>query len=328
MPEHTWSAFRTYLKELLRDAEVRKRIEERTEISPRTLSRWVSGETEEPDRKRLLSLVRALPQYRETLLEMITQALPDFVVPLLDPAASLLEDLPQHFWIRLLETHSNTPANLHFLSMVHLVFLQLQASIDPEHVGVQLTLAQCSPPRSPDQPVRSLREVLRMTTYQSLLTRPNDALFLGAESLCGYCVSACQASIVQDTEEERYFPVRKSPQESSAAAYPIQRRGYVAGCLLVSSHQPHYFTQQLQYVLQIYAYVLALAFEPEQFYAQERIRLGFMPAEQSQYAVLAEFQKRVKILLKQMPSYSRLQAETEAWQQIEDTLLSFSSTRE
>jgi transcriptional regulator with XRE-family HTH domain len=41
---------------------VRKRIEQRTDIAPRTLARWISGETEEPDRKRLFGLLAALPQ--------------------------------------------------------------------------------------------------------------------------------------------------------------------------------------------------------------------------------------------------------------------------
>jgi hypothetical protein len=36
------------LKELLQDPQARKRIEQRTDIAPRTLSRWISGETEEP----------------------------------------------------------------------------------------------------------------------------------------------------------------------------------------------------------------------------------------------------------------------------------------
>jgi transcriptional regulator with XRE-family HTH domain len=108
-----WEAFRAYLKELLRDGQVKKAIEERTDISARTLARWASGETEEPDRKRLASLLQALPQYRESLLSTITKALPDFVAPLLDPTKRLVEDLPVDFWIRLAENqchHAQQPA--------------------------------------------------------------------------------------------------------------------------------------------------------------------------------------------------------------------------
>ena len=321
MAEQDWDAFRTLVKELLRDSTARKRIEQRTDIAPRTLSRWVSGETEEPDRKRLSILLAALPEHRDPLLATITQAMPDFEAPLLDPATRLVEDLPMDFWVRLLETNANTPRNLHFASIVHLIFLQLQSALDPEHIGVQLIIAQCSPPTSPGQPVRSLREVMKMTTHQSLLTSPGDTIFLGAESLSGYSVSLCQASIVQNVREEQHLPVRRARNEQSAAAYPIQRGGYVAGCFLVSSPQPDLFSQRLQYLLQIYAYLLSMAFETEAFYAPERIRLRLMPAEQIQHQYIANFQQRVMTILQGDLSLSRLQAEIAAWQQIEEELL-------
>ncbi len=321
LAEQDWDEFRTLIKELWNDPAAKKRIEQRTDISPRTLSRWISGETEEPDRKRLSSLLAALPEYRDPLLAAITRAMPDFSTPLIDPTTSLIEDLPMDFWIRLLETNANSPRNLHFASVVHLIFLQLQSAIDPEHIGVQLIIAQCSPPASPGHPVRSLREVMEMTTHQSLFTSPGAPIFLGAESLSGYSVSLCQASIVQNTEEEQRLPVRRTRDEQSVAAYPIQRGGYVAGCFLVSSPQPHFFSERLQYLLQIYAYLLGTAFETEAFYAPERIRLRPLPAEHIQHEYITDFQQRVMIMLQREPSLSRLQAETAAWQQIEEELL-------
>jgi len=328
MAEQDWDTFRTLIKELLRDPATRKRIEQRTDIAPRTLSRWVSGETEEPDRKRLSSLLAALPRHRDALLAAITRALPDFNVPLIDPTTRLVEDMPMDFWLRLLETNANTPRNLHFASVVHLIFLQLQSAIDPEHIGVQLIIAQCAPPASPDDPVRSLREVMKMTTHQSLLTSPGDTIFLGAESLSGYSASLCQASIVQNIDEEQRLPVRRTRNEQSAAAYPIQRGGYVAGCFLVSSPQPDLFSQRLQYLLQIYAYLLSIAFETGAFYAPERIRLRPMPAEQIQYAYIAGFQQRVMTLLQHDASLSRSQAEIASWQQIEEELLALPTSQD
>lgn len=328
MAGQDWEAFRTLIKELLHDPAVRKRIEQRTDIAPRTLSRWISGETEEPDRKRLSGLLAALPEHQDVLLAAISRALPDFEAPLLDPTTRLVEDLPMDFWVRLLETNANTPRNLHFASVVHLIFLQLQSALDPEHIGVQLIIAQCSPPASPTHPVRSLREVMKMTTHQSLLTSPGDTIFLGAESLSGYSVSLCQASIVQNTGEEQRLPVRRTPDEQSAAAYPIQRGGYIAGCFLVSSPQPDLFSQWLQYLLQIYTYILSMAFETEAFYAPERIRLRPMPAEQIQHTYIARFQQRVMTMLQGDLSLSRLEAEAAAWQQIESELLALPPSRD
>jgi hypothetical protein len=323
MLERDWSAFRQLLKELLQDAATKKLVEQRTDISPRTLVRWASGETEEPERKRLVSLLHALPQYHEALFAAITKAIPDFEGSLIDPAKSLVEELPLDFWIRLLETNAYTPANLHFMSVVQLIFLQLQSTIDPERLGIQLMLVQCSPPRSSDLPVRSLRKIFKMTTYQSLLANPGDTFFLGAESLSGYCVSWCQASIVQNVQEERHLPVRRYLNQDSAAAYPIQRGGSVAGCLLISCKESDFFSPQMQYLLQVYAYLLGLAFETVQFYPPERIHLRPMPAEQIQYNAIAGFQDRVMRLIQQDPSRTRVQAEREAWQQIEEDLLSF-----
>src|SRR5258707_13503070 len=104
----------------------------------------------------------------------MTKPMQVFEAPLLDPTPRLVEDLPMDFWVRLLETNANTPRNLHFASIVHLIFLQLQSALDPEHIGVQRIIVQCSPPAAPGQPVSSLREVMTMTTHQALLTSPGD----------------------------------------------------------------------------------------------------------------------------------------------------------
>ncbi|MBA2682404.1 MAG: GAF domain-containing protein [Ktedonobacteraceae bacterium] len=321
MAEKDWEAFRASLKELLRDARVRKLIEQRTDIAPRTLARWASGETEEPDHKRLTSLLHALPQYREPLVAAIRKALPDFDVSLLTTANSLIEDLPVDFWVRLLETNARTPKNLHFMAVVNLIFLQLQSYIDPEHIGVHLIVARCSPPPSPDRPVLSLREVVKMKTHASPFKSPAEHIFLGAESLCGYSVSMCQANVVQNIQEKLWLPVHRVSGERSVAAYPIQRGGAVAGCFLVSSPRPDFFSEQLQYVLQIYTYLLSLAFETDQFYAPERIRLRPMPEAHIQHRSIAEFQAQVLALLQHDASLSQAQAETLVWQQIEATLL-------
>lgn len=321
MPEDGWSEFRTFLRELLQDSAVKRVIEHRADISARTLARWVNGETEEPERKHLSRLLHALPDYRDSLLAVISKAMPDFDVPLIDSTKGFIEELPLDFWIRLLETNANTPKNLHFMSVVTMIFLQLQSYIDPERIGIELIVMRCSPPASPDQPVRSLREVMKMKTHQSLHKSREDNIFLGAESLSGYSVSMCQANVVQNVQEERRVPVRRIPDAQSVAVYPIQRGGYVAGCFLVSSPQLDFFSQRLQYILQIYAYLLGMAFETDVFYAPERIRLRPMPGEDIQQHYIAEFQDRVMTLLQGDASLSRSQAEMHVWQQIEEAFL-------
>jgi hypothetical protein len=99
------------------------------------------------------------------------------------------------------------------------------------------------------------------------------------------------------------------------------KRGYVAGCFLVSSPQPDFFSQRLQYLLQIYAYLLSMAFEMEAFYAPERILLRLTPEEPMQRDRIAGFQQRVMTLLQGDLTLTRLEAERAAWQQIEEELL-------
>jgi hypothetical protein len=321
MPEQDWEEFRRLLKELLRDPAVKQRVEQRADIAPRTLTRWVSGETEVPDRKRLLSLLAALPQHREALLSAVVRAIPDFEPPLFEQRKNLVEEFPVDFWLRVLETNSNTPNNLRFSAVVDLVFLQLQSAIDPMRTGVRLVVAQCSPPASCGQPSRSLREIVKIRTHHWLSNASDTKIFLGAESLAGYSVSHCRAHVVQNVEEEQRLPVRRTPDELSAAAYPIQRGGSVAGCFLVSSPQPHFFSQRLEYLLQVYTYLLSIAFELQQFYPPEQICLQPMPTEGVQYRYLAAFHQRVMHLLKQDRSLSQPQAEVYIWQQVEEELL-------
>jgi hypothetical protein len=169
--------------------------------------------------------------------------------------------------------------------------------------------------------VRSLREVKKMTTYRPLTASSSELFFLGDESLCGYCVSLSQAYVVQDIALERLVPVRHMPEEQSAAAYPLLQRGEVAGCFLVSSPHPHFFSARLLALLEIYSYFFSLAFETEHFYPPEHIRLCPMPPENIQQTSLATFRDRTTALLGRDPTLGRKQAELLAWQDIEEALL-------
>jgi hypothetical protein len=95
----------------------------------------------------------------------------------------------------------------------------------------------------------------------------------------------------------------------------------VAGSFVVTSPQPDFFTQRLQYLLHIYAYLLSLAFETDQFYDPERIRLRPMPPMSLQEPYIAHFHEQILALLHRDPFLSRSQAERTIWHQIEEALL-------
>src|SRR5207249_8249585 len=91
-------------------------------------------------------------------------------------------------------------------------------------------------------------------------------LFLGAQSFAGYIVSTGRLLVIETREErQNLFPAVWLPGELSAAGCPIRRGNRVAGCLLFSCTQPHYFAPSRLVLIQNYADAIALAFEPDEF---------------------------------------------------------------
>jgi hypothetical protein len=153
------------------------------------------------------------------------------------------------------------------------------------------------------------------------------ALFLGAESLAGHVVTLCRPEAIDDLRTDTTFvPAYQTEYEVSATAHPIMYANRIAGCLLLSSTQPRYFLSLSRFLL-IHGYtnLLALAFEPEEFYRPELIELYMMPPLEVQKSYFARFRQRVLVLLKESSSsehpLTSVQAEQVVWQQLEEELL-------
>ena len=102
--------------------------------------------------------------------------------------------------------------------------------------------------------------------------------------------------------------------------------GRIAGCLLVSSTQNNYFLPQSRLALiENYANLLALAFEPEEFYEPCQIELNVMPNQEIQKKHFANFRQRVANTMMEGAINKRpvnnLEAERLVWQQLEEELL-------
>lgn len=152
-------------------------------------------------------------------------------------------------------------------------------------------------------------------------------LFLGAESLAGFVVSTGRPEAIQRLAEQSLLPAVQADYEVSAAAHPLHLGNRIAGCLLVSSTQADFFTWSRLALIRGYAYLTALAFEPEEFYPQESIALHVLPDLDIQRGYLMDFQQRVRRHLlaafeAQQP-LNALQAEALAWQELEEILLHF-----
>jgi GAF domain-containing protein len=188
------------------------------------------------------------------------------------------------------------------------------------------------PPSQPDSKVHSLRESIGIGTYPWPADLEQRAMFLGAESLCGYVVSTGRPASTPNVDEPSLIPAHKVEHEKSAAVHPILYAGRIAGCLLVSSAQYNYFSAQSRMTLiEHYANLLALAFEPEEFYNQDQIQLFMMPNQSIQKAYFADFRQRVantmlEAAVRREPVNS-VQAEQIVWQELEQQLFQVASSR-
>ena len=147
-------------------------------------------------------------------------------------------------------------------------------------------------------------------------------MFLGAESLAGYCVSACRGVENNDVRDRNSpLPAHQVPYELSAAAYPILLSGKVAGCLLISSTQPNFFLSQFRLnLIHNYANLVSLLFEPSQFYDLAEIRLQAMPLHTRQLPYFGDFRQQV-IEKMSIHKVSYGEAEQLVWEEMEEIFL-------
>jgi hypothetical protein len=115
---------------------------------------------------------------------------------------------------------------------------------------------------------------------------------------------------------------------ASGAAIPILRQGQGAGCFVILSAQPHFFTAHALTILQRYCELTAVAMRDDEWYAPEQFALHAMPSASTQQAYIARFFDRVSMLCKNPADGSLanyLDAERTVSQQIEAELVSLVS---
>jgi hypothetical protein len=320
------SSWRYLLGKIISDMQERQRIANELGVSTVTLTRWAS-DVSDPRPQNLRRLLVALPYHRRVLLDSITQEFPDFVLPLND---SVQDEgpgvIPSAFYARVLNAYATTPRMQRSWSVAKLILQQALSQLDPEQVGVAVTLVQCMPPAQ-DGKIHSLRERTGYGTVPWHMDLEPYVIFLGAESLAGYVVGSCQQRVIQNHQEYNgLLPAHWVEWEKSAAAYPILRTGSVAGCLLVSCTEPNYFLPFRRKLIQDYADLLALVFGASEYYDLGRIQLVAMPHYHTQESYLVNFRSQVSHLLKlqvlEGQSISLAEAEHRVWQQLEEQFIS------
>jgi transcriptional regulator with XRE-family HTH domain len=321
----TFATWRELLNNVIQDVQERQRIASLLGVNIVTLSRWVHG-TSKPRPQHLRRLLNVLPEYREAMHALILREYPDFSLVI---NGILQEDeqdeIPSEFYARVFNAYAMTPRAQRSWSITNLVLQQALTQLDPNHIGMAITVAQCMPPLL-DGKINSLRERTGYGTHPWSINLEAYSVFLGAESLAGYVVSSCHPKILQDSRSHQgIIPAHWVEWEKSAAAYPIFRANKVAGCLLVSCTEPNYFVPSRQKLIQQYADLLVLIFEPDELFDLSLINLRIMPHYRLQEAYLADFRQRVSDLMTRELRKGRpvdlKEAELQIWQQLECELL-------
>lgn len=320
--------WRELLNSILNDSRERQRLAGELGIRLITLNRWLSGETK-PRPQNMQHLLTALPQYREQFLDLLRfeKGFEDLTT-VEDETA---KEIPATFYIRVFNARASSVEGLRFWSVGNLILQQALSQLDPDRLGMSVVVVRCMPPPPGSKKVRSLRESIGVGTPPWSSDLEQQALFLGAESLAGYAVSLCHPAANQDIASDNTFvPTSPGAYEKSAIAHPILYAGRVAGCLLVSSIEANYFLSPTRATLiQNYADLLALAFEPQDFYNPQDIELHVMPPHPLQRQHFANYRQRVASKMIQAAQKHRpvnnLEAEQIVWRELEEELLLLST---
>ena len=318
----TW---RSLLKSIINDSHERQRLAEELGIKPITLTRWANGESD-PRPQNLRHLLTAVPQHRDQMLELIREerGFEEFTNAGFDESSI---SIPSAFYNRVFTARASTVENMRFWSICNLILQQAVSQLDPDRLGIAVNVVRCMTPAPVDDKVHSLRESVGFGTHPWSGDLEQQAMFLGAESLCGYVATVCRPASNQNIDEKQnLIPAHRVEYEKSASVHPILFAGRIAGCLLVSSTQYNYFLSQTRLTLiENYANLLALAFEPEEFYEPEDIELFVMPDQEKQKKYFANFRQRVANTMiegaRNKRPVNNIQAEQIVWRQLEEELL-------
>lgn len=318
----TWQEL---LAEIIRDPQERQRIARELGVSTVTLSRWTSS-VSTPRPQNIRFLLRVLPEYRAQLAALLADEFSDSLVSdtrLQDE--DMAETISPVFYNEVLRVYQQTDSPLRLWAICNLVLSQMLRHLDAPSLGMYATILRLLPSSSEGK-VRSLRDIARHGTlpWSKSLEELGNVL-MGSESLAGHAVMAGRSTIIQDTQEEHLCAAMIIEQERSAAAFPLFRAGRVAGCLLVSSTQPFFFSPSRTSALDAYASLLALAFADADFKPLSGIDFGAMPFYAQQQPVLATLRQRMRQIqseaIKKGKALSHEQMEQRAWQEIEEELL-------
>jgi hypothetical protein len=318
-----FSTWRDMLGFLAKNPQEKQRLARGADVSLITLRRWVIGESH-PREDNLRQLLLAIPsEFAAQFRRLLEIEYPLVAQEELEPG-KVMPEIPSDLYAQVMKAYAKTPAILARDSLYKLIFERALEHLDPDKAGLSLALVCCVPP-VPGQRVRGLRQVRGMGTPPFERELERKTMFLGSESVAGHAVMNYRLAIVESRDSTSFTSANWTDHEESAIASPILRQARVAGALLASSARPHYFTQAHQSLLELYAPLAGLMFDPHEFYDPVEIMLGVMPELERQEPLFADFEQRVTLkMTARMAGQNAItiqQAHQLVWQDIVEELL-------
>jgi hypothetical protein len=317
----TWQEL---LQRLIENPKEKERIVEQTNIQAVTLTRWIKG-ISKPHIEKMRTLLKAIPRSSSHTFAQLLSV--DFPTLLAEDAGSqsMSSELPLEFYRRVFKAYANTLPPLYPQVLRNLVFQQMVKHFDPDSLGLAIRIAQCFWHRNEKQ-IRSLQVIEGTGTPPWSRDLSQEAIFLGAESVAGMAVMKCHlAAASRRAEDSALNFVHWGEHEQSMLAYPLMRQTRIAGCLLVASTQADAFDEIHHQLVERYAQVMALSFEPTAFFDWKDIALRIMPPYSYQEPLFRQFHQRA-LQTAQRQGISLSEAHVCVWQDIEEELIQLAMT--
>src|SRR5438067_5306589 len=104
-------------------------------------------------------MLRVIPaEYQRVMRESLAAELPAFSHLLKDAQSDdSSQEIPSPFYTSVIDAYKTSPRMQLFWSISNLVLQQALGQLDSNQLGMEITIAQCMPPKE-DGKVRSLRE--------------------------------------------------------------------------------------------------------------------------------------------------------------------------
>jgi len=270
--EEDLSQFSSYLRHILKHDHMEiTRVARELNVAENTIYRWMNGRSE-PRQVNLKKLLDVLPQHVGNLAFAINQTFPD----VLESLSTGLSEVQKDIYCRVMELAATTmDDDARQWQITQAIFEYALLHLDSERRGLAITYAKLMPAR--EDGVHSLVETTMHGNYPWPFALENHT-YLGSTTLAGTAATLERLQTWDKISESERLQVEVDKYERSACAFPVMHAGRIAGVLIISSVQTHFFANPItcQAVIE-YAQLLSLAFREKDFYPFSLLNLRPMP---------------------------------------------------